>query len=40
MIGLDLEERLDRIRGDEFDQRRGEGVHPPFTTTSMSAVGA
>ena len=40
MIGLDLEERLGRIRGDEFDQRRGEGVHPPFTTTSLSAVGS
>lgn len=34
MIGLDLDGRLERIRGDEFDRRRG-GVDPapPYSTT-------
>jgi uncharacterized protein len=34
MLGLDLDDRLTRIKGDEFDQRRGgDDVAPPYSTT-------
>jgi hypothetical protein len=38
MIGLDLDARLAAVRGDEFDQRRGEGLLPPFSTTQVEHV--
>jgi predicted TIM-barrel fold metal-dependent hydrolase len=35
MHGLDLQARLDAVRGDSFDQRRGEQLAEPYSTTSV-----
>jgi predicted TIM-barrel fold metal-dependent hydrolase len=36
--GIDLEERLARIKGDEFDQQRGDEPVPPYSTTRVKAL--
>lgn len=38
MHGIDLKERLARIQGDEFDQRRGEEPAAPYSTTRVKAL--
>lgn len=38
MHGIDLEERLARIKGDEFDQQRGDEPAPPYSTTRVKAL--
>jgi len=35
MHSLDLPAHLEAIRGDEFDQRRGDGIADPYSTTSV-----
>jgi uncharacterized protein len=36
MIGLDLDAQLAKVRGDELDQRRGDGLLEPFSTTHVA----